>query len=140
MDNKMLKKLSRLELLEILLEQRKRIEDLEQQVEKLNDEVNSKKLSLSEVGTLAEASLKLTNIFKEADEAIAIYKSNIEEQTKKEANKVKKELRELKTTKLAEIDELCKKREEASSKRIKKVEEKNKKISKPKKVTSKKTK
>ena len=62
--NKELKKLSRKELLEILLEQTKRIEELEVKLEESEKKLESKKVSLSETGTLAEAALKLSDIFK----------------------------------------------------------------------------
>ena len=42
--NKELKKMSRKELLEILLEQAKRIEELENKIEKLNEKLESKKV------------------------------------------------------------------------------------------------
>ncbi len=128
MDNNELKKLSRLELLEILLEQTKRIEDLEKQVEKLNEELTSRKIQISETGSLAEASLKLTEIFKEADEAATIYKNNVIQQAKKEERQLKKELRELKAKKLSEIEKSCLKREEQAIKKLKEVEEKISKI------------
>lgn len=43
--NKELKKMSRKELLEILLEQAKRIEELENKIEKLNEKLESKKVT-----------------------------------------------------------------------------------------------
>lgn len=85
--NNDLKKLSRLELLEILLEQSKRIEELEEQVNILNTEINSKKIEINEIGSLAEASLKVTEIFKSADEAANIYINNVKEKSKEEENK-----------------------------------------------------
>lgn len=137
MDNNELKKLSRLELLEILLEQTKRIEDLEHQVEELNEEIAARKIELSETGSLAEASLKLTEIFKEADEAAAIYKNNVMEQAKKEERQLKKELRELKAKKLSEIEKSCLKREEQAMKKLKEVEEKIGKIKEENKTATK---
>ena len=76
MKNNELKKLSRKELLEILLEQTKRIEELEVKLSDTEKKLESKKVSLSDSGTLADAALKLSDIFKNADEAIAIYKLN----------------------------------------------------------------
>ena len=105
--NKELKKLSRKELLEILLEQTKRIEELEVKLEESEKKLESKKVSLSETGTLAEAALKLSDIFKSADEAINIYKLNIEEAAKKEEKKLKKENKEAKEQLLAETEQKC---------------------------------
>lgn len=96
MNGKELRRLHRKDLLEILLEQTRRIEELELELEKTKEKLNDKKVLLSNVGSLAEASLKLSDIFKAADEAIAIQIKNIEEMAKSEEKKRKKELREMK--------------------------------------------
>lgn len=96
MNGKELRRLRRKDLLEILLEQTRRIEELELELEKTKEKLNDKKVLLSNVGSLAEASLKLSDIFKAADEAIAIQIKNIEEMAKSEEKKRKKELREMK--------------------------------------------
>ena len=96
MDGKELRRLRRKDLLEILLEQTKRIEELELELEKTKEKLNDKKVLLSNVGSLAEASLKLSDIFKAADEAIAIQIQNIENIAKEEEKRVKKELRQFK--------------------------------------------
>lgn len=137
MDNSDLKKLSRLELLEILLEQSKRIEELEEQIDKLNDDMNSKKLRMTETGTLAEASLKLTEIFKAADEAANIYMNNVMEKAKKEEKQMRKECREYKQKKFDEIDKKCQKREEQAEKKLIAIEEKIKKVEEDQKLSKK---
>ena len=96
MNGKELRRLRRKDLLEILLEQTRRIEELELELEKTKEKLNDKKVLLSNVGSLAEASLKLSDIFKAADEAIAIQIKNIEEMAKSKEKKRKKELREMK--------------------------------------------
>ena len=88
MDSKDLKRLRRRDLLEILLEQTKRIEELELELENTKEKLNNKKVLLRDVGSLAEASLKLSDIFKAADEAIAIQMQNIEEMAKIEEKKL----------------------------------------------------
>ncbi len=128
MDNNELKKLNRLELLEILLEQSKRIEELEAKVESLNEEIKARKISISNTGSLAEASLRITEIFKEADEAAQIYKNNVIREADKESKQLKKELKELKEKKLAEIEAKCKKMEEQAEKKLKEAEEKTTKL------------
>lgn len=84
MDNKELKKFKRKELLLILFEQSKKIEELEQEVKRLEEKINSRKIELNETGSLAEAALKLTDIFKEADKAAMIYLESIKENNKPE--------------------------------------------------------
>lgn len=125
MNTKELRKLSRKDLLEILLEQTKRIEELEIELEKVKFELNERKVSLKNIGSLAEASLVLSNIFKAADETASIYIKNIEELAKKEEKNTKKELRALKKKKLAEIDKECLKRISNAEKEIQKMKKEN---------------
>lgn len=108
MNDNSLRKLNRKALLEILLEQAKRIEELETELEKVKKELSDKKVQIKNVGSLAEASLQLSEIFKAADEAVAIHMKNIEEMAKNEEKRVKKELRELKKKKLSEVDKKLK--------------------------------
>ena len=78
MNDNSLRKLNRKALLEILLEQAKRIEELEVELEKVKKELSDKKVQIKNVGSLAEASLQLSEIFKAADEAVAIHMKNID--------------------------------------------------------------
>ena len=125
MDGKTLKKLNRKDLLEILLEQTKRIEELESEVEGLRKEISERKASIKDVGSLAEASLVLSDIFKSADETANIYMNNIKELAIQEEKKLKKELRELKKKKLLEIDKECEKRLSKTEKEIEKISKSN---------------
>lgn len=79
MTEKELKKLNRSELLELLLEQCRRNEQLEQELEETKKQLESKQLTISECGSLAEASLALTGIFNEAQKAADLYLENIRE-------------------------------------------------------------
>ena len=87
MKNKNLRKLKRKDLLEIILEQTKRIECLEIELSKLKSEYEERKISISNFGSLAEASLELSGIFKAADEAVKIYIDNIQNQNTKVKDK-----------------------------------------------------
>lgn len=75
-DNKELKKLNRAELLEMLLEQSKEVERLTNEVNNLQKVLEKKEILLKESGSIAEASLKLTNIFQEAQKAADMYIQN----------------------------------------------------------------
>lgn len=75
-DNRELKKLSRAELLEMLLEQSKEVERLTNEVNKLKEALENKELLIKQSGSIAEASLKLTNIFQEAQKAADMYIEN----------------------------------------------------------------
>lgn len=125
MDSKELRRLRRKDLLEILYEQTKRIEDLELELDRLNKELSNRKASLKNIGSLAEASLVLSDIFKVADETASIYMSNIYDYMKTEQKNNVKALRELKKKKLAEIDKECKKRILAAEKEIEKLNKSN---------------
>ena len=111
--NNNLKKLNRKQLLEILLEQTKRIEELEVELQKTKDKLKDKNVKINNVGSLAEASLILSDIFKAADEAIAIQIQNIENMAKEEEKRVKKELRQFKKK---EKEKLAKKNNKVTKK------------------------
>lgn len=103
-NNNLLKKMRRKELLEILLEQTKRIEKLEAKLNESDKQLEMRKISYRDEGSLADASLKLTDIFKNADEAISIYKLNIEESLKKKEKDFQKECAEIKKKIVMEVD------------------------------------
>ncbi len=76
--NKSLSKLSRSELLDLLYEQEKRLEDLEKENKKLKAEIANRKIKISKVGSIAEASLALTKVFDEAQKAVDRYLDNVQ--------------------------------------------------------------
>jgi hypothetical protein len=77
MTDKELKRLRRAELLEMLLEQTKRVEELEAELEKKNRELEDKRVSISEAGNIAEAALKLNGVFEAAQRAADQYLENV---------------------------------------------------------------
>jgi len=84
MKKKDLKKMSKRELLEIMLLQSKRIDELENEIDKMNSMLDDKKILLSNCGSIAEAALKLNNIFEAAQNAADQYLKNIELLSKEE--------------------------------------------------------
>ena len=72
-----LTKLKKKELLEIMLAQGREIDSLRAQVAELQAQLDAREVDMNRIGSLAEASLALTNIFKEADEAAKVYLMNI---------------------------------------------------------------
>lgn len=68
-----LKKLSRAELLELLLDAAKENDRLRDEIESLKAQLNDRQIVIAESGTLAEAALKLSDIFTAADEAAKLY-------------------------------------------------------------------
>lgn len=113
MDDKKFRKISKKELLEILLAQAKRIEELETELVETKEELNSKKIAITESGSIAEASLKLNEIFEVAQKSIDQYKLNVEEKC-----------REIE----AETEERCRKKEEEANEYYAQIKAKSKRL------------
>ena len=75
--NEDLTKLSKKDLLEIMLRQGEEIDALREEVQELKDKLEAREIDIARVGSLAEASLAVTEIFKEADKAAMTYLSNL---------------------------------------------------------------
>lgn len=119
-----LKRLSRKELLEILLLQSKKIEELKIELKESDKKIKSKNITLATSGSLAEASLKLSHIFEDADEAISIYKININKQIEEEKNNFRREGEEIRDKLIVKTKELCNRKIEQTIKNcIKKEQE-----------------
>ena len=70
-------KLKKHELLEIMLKQGEEIDRLRGKVEELEKALDQRKFDLENAGSIAEASLKVTKVFEEAEKAAQIYLDNI---------------------------------------------------------------
>lgn len=79
MNERTLKKLKKIELYEILLAQSKEIDRLKQELIETQQKLENKQIIIQEAGSLADAALKLTKIFEEAQKAADIYLKNITE-------------------------------------------------------------
>ena len=77
MTDKELKKLSRAELLEMLLSQSRENEQLKQQLAEANEKLEAREISVDKAGTLAEAALKLNGVFEAAQAAADQYLDNL---------------------------------------------------------------
>lgn len=77
MTDKELQKLTRTELLELLLVQSKEIDRLNQQLEALQNQVQQRKIALAQAGNIAEAALQLNGIFEAAQAAADQYLESI---------------------------------------------------------------
>lgn len=73
MTNKELRKLSRRQLLELMLEQSKRIDVLEQELEAARAELENRRIVAREAGSIAEASLRINRVFQAAQDAAEQY-------------------------------------------------------------------
>lgn len=72
-----LKRMSRKDLLQVLLLQSKKIDKLETKLKTANELLESKKIAIENVGSIAEASLKLNKVFESAQAAADQYLENI---------------------------------------------------------------
>lgn len=78
MVEKELKKLSRRELLEILIIQTKRVERLEAQLADAQKAIADRSIMVERVGNLAEAALAINGVFEAAQKAAEQYLDNVE--------------------------------------------------------------
>lgn len=117
MTEKELKKLSRIELLELLVEQTERCEELERKLAEAEEELKNQTLNVKEVGTLAEACLKMNKVFETADAAAKQYLANIKSYDEK-----KKEM-------LAETERRCSEMEHIAEMKVAALKEEVDKLS-----------
>lgn len=94
MTRKELKKLSRAELLELLLEQTKEVENLREELKETKQLLEDKRICIEEAGNLAEAVVQVNALFKTAQETADQYLQNImtmEFETKQKCNRLLQE-------------------------------------------------
>ncbi len=77
MTNKELKKLSRADLLELLLEERRENERLRAVLKKACEKLADKNVSIQNAGSIADAALALNGVFEAAEAAAAQYLDNV---------------------------------------------------------------
>ena len=75
-----LRKLSRADLMELLLKQTKRADELEERAAVLEEALASRDLAASRAGSLAEASREINRIFEAADTAARQYVASVRRQ------------------------------------------------------------
>ena len=90
MKEKDLKRLSREELLELLLIQTKESERLEKELEKAKAELENRRIDIEQAGTLADAAVRINGVFKATEAAAKQYLENIVRMEKETREKCKK--------------------------------------------------
>lgn len=80
MNEKELRRLDRKQLLELLLMQIERADDLERRLEEAEKKLKNRELLQTKAGSLAEEALKLSGIFEAAQEAADLYLENVKRQ------------------------------------------------------------
>lgn len=77
MTDKELKKLTRAELLEMLIQQSKEVDRLTKELEEAKQALEEREIKLNQAGSIAEASLQLNGIFEAAQQAASQYLDSI---------------------------------------------------------------
>lgn len=77
MTEKELRRLSRTDLLEMLLEQSKEVQRLQQELEETKQKLEDRRLMEQEAGSIAEAALRINKVFEAAQQAADQYLENI---------------------------------------------------------------
>lgn len=77
MTDKELRKLSRTELLELLLVQSRELDKMNKELEAMQQQVRKREIALNQAGNIAEAALQLTGIFEAAQAAADLYLENV---------------------------------------------------------------
>lgn len=110
MTEKELRKLSRGDLLEMLLEQCRENEKLREHLELANEKLAKRELAIDNAGSLAEASLQLSGIFEAAQKACEQYTENIKLLNDRQENicaQIENETRERCESQARETAEKC---------------------------------
>ena len=115
-----LKKLSRMELLQLLLLQTQETERLKNENESLKEHLNQRTIQVTEAGNIAEASMKINKVMEAAQEAAQQYLDNIqtmETQTRQRCREMEaRTLQECEALK-AQTELLCAGMEEATQRK-----------------------
>jgi len=77
MTAKELKRLGRSDLMEMLLELTKENQELREQLQEMEQKLQERQIHIEQSGSLAEAALRLSRIFEDAQAACELYEQNI---------------------------------------------------------------
>lgn len=97
MTDQELKKLSRAELLEMLIEQSEFCDGLRKQLDQALSALQNRNIVINSAGTMAEAAMKLSGVFEAADYAAELYLENIQ--------RMDREIEEIRAKRLADVEQ-----------------------------------
>lgn len=83
MTEKELRRMSRSELLEMLIAQMEENKSLKAQLKEANAALENRQIEIEKSGSLAEAALRLSGVFEAADRAALMYLENLRTQEEK---------------------------------------------------------
>ena len=105
-----MKKLSRKELLQLAVEESAQIRILQEHLEIAENELHKREININEAGSIAEASMKLSNVFEAAQEACRLYTDNIQRLSERQESicaEIEKETKEKAAAYEAEVISRC---------------------------------
>ena len=111
MTDKELRKLSRAELLEMLIAQVKENEALQARLDEAAAQLEDRRIAVEESGSLAEAALRLNQVFADADAAAAQYISNLKQRSE-QCERMEADTRKKCEEMLAKTESRCRAAEE----------------------------
>lgn len=117
MADKDLQKLSRLDLLELLIEQRMELIDVKERLQAAEEKLQNKEIIISEAGSIADAALQLNDVFTSAELACKQYLDNVQvicERQKRVSNYRLQKAREQADQMILEARRNCDEMEEAT--------------------------
>lgn len=94
MTDEEMKRLSRQELLELLLEEMKKNQQLQDKLDEANKQLEDRKIQIENAGSLAEAVVSINHLFEDADQAVAQYIENVNAYASRVEARCKKMVRE----------------------------------------------
>ncbi len=89
MTEKELRKLKRVELLELLVEQATEMEELRSQLEEARRALADREILLKKAGSIAEAALALNQVFEAADQAARDYVASVKAACDRQAAEIR---------------------------------------------------
>ena len=110
MTEKEMKKLSRTDLLRMLIDQGEEMEALKEELEKAKAEISEREIKLTEAGSIAEAALKINGVFEAAQAASQQYLENVKHLSERQdalARIKERETREKCERQILETKEKC---------------------------------
>ena len=110
MTERELRRLSRSELLELLIAATRERAELEEKYEKAQEELKQRRIAVSSAGSIAEAALQLNGVFAAAEAACAQYQENLRalsEEAEARGAEIERAAREKADALLAETEARC---------------------------------
>lgn len=120
MTSKELRRLSRADLLEMLINQSSEIEELKEKLSAAEKALEEQDIAIDSAGSIAEASLQVSGVFEAAQKAGQCYLENIKRLSERQifvCERLEKESRDAAEARIAETEKRCSEMEESSKQR-----------------------